>query len=344
MNKSAVVVGLALAAACGAEYVDPTLPDPRLIAGIEQLGPDEGFSFSVNPFDVPPGSEVQDCFFMAVPDINNGEDVWIDHFKLGQRAGSHHLNVFRVKSIVHLDGQPGDIVRGGECRISSNWADWPLVVNSQESKEPVLDWVLPTNVAQRFRPGELLMVQSHYVNADLQITPNGGEFRINFYKSSEAAPQEMGTLFATQQSIRICQSAPVASYIGGCALPGDNDKFLVAANGHFHTRGKRFSVYTWDGLTDEDPLDQDRVYESTNWAEPEMAINMNTPIPGGGGIRWQCEYKWSEPSAGCDVVNGRDPMQANDCCYTFGNTVESSEHCNVFAYYYPKAESDAFCQ
>ena len=38
------------------------------------------------------------------------------------------------------------------------------------------------------------------------------------------------------------------------------------------------------------------------------------------------------------MVDARDPMMANDCCYTFGPTVETSEHCNVFLYYYPKTQ------
>ncbi len=46
---------------------------------------------------------------------------------------------------------------------------------------------------------------------------------------------------------------------------------------------------------------------------------------------------------GCAAVDARDPQQANDCCYTFGPTVETSEHCNVFLYYYPKAEGPASC-
>src|SRR5207248_3155103 len=103
-------------------------PDPAVDA-IEELTPDQGFQVHVAPFAVPAGVEVQDCYFVAVPDINSGADVWIDRFKLAQRPGSHHLNVFRVNTIWDLDGAPGDVVHGGECRVSTNWSDWPLVVN-----------------------------------------------------------------------------------------------------------------------------------------------------------------------------------------------------------------------
>ena len=335
------VVGLL----AGCPPADVMVDDP-LVGGVPELGPAEGFSVHIAPFDVPPGVETQDCYFIEVPDLNAGADIFIDRFTMGQRTGSHHMNVFRVNSIHNLSGQPGDVVRGGECRISVNWSDWPLVVNSQESSvdEPVVDWQLPAGVAQRFHPHELLMVQSHYVNADLQSSPSGGEVRINFYRSTHENPVEMGSLFATQQSIRICEHGPVEQlYTGTCSFPSGADVHIVAANGHFHSRGRTFEMFTWDGLTLDPPPEEALFYRSANWNEPEMAINLDAQVPSGGGVWWNCDYEWQEPLAGCASVNERDPLQANDCCYTFGNSAEDAEHCNAFIYYYPKLESDVFC-
>jgi hypothetical protein len=320
---------------------------PDIVSGVELLTPAEGLSYEINPFEVPPGEEVQDCYFLTFPDLNgDGSDVWVDRFKMGQTTGSHHLNIFRVKTILHLDGGDGDIVRGGECRISVNWADWPLVVNSQESSpdSPIVDWQLPNNVAQRFSPGELLMVQTHYVNADLQPTPGDAHARINFYRSKVAAPIEMGTLFATQQSIRVCQSRPTPEYSGACAFPGDQEIHIAAVNGHFHGRGKTFNVWAWDGINDQTPPDDMHVYLSEHWDEPPMTIGIDEVIPSGGGIWWECAYQWQEPPAGCDAVNAADPQQGGDCCYVFGNNASNAEHCNVFAYYWPKVDNtDIFC-
>jgi hypothetical protein len=327
---------------CPQQHEQPTSP----IGGLEPLSADKGFSYYIPPFEVPPGVEVQDCYFFEVPDLNNGEDVWIDRFQIGQRTGTHHMNVFRVNTIVNLQGQAGDVVRGGECRLSKNWVDWPLVVNSQEAtvEKPVVDWQLPNGVAQRFRPGELLMAQTHYVNADLQETPDGGEVLINFHRADEPEPIEMGTLFATQQAIRICEHGPqVQSYSGACSFPNSEEIHVAAANGHFHGRGVGFSMYAWDGQSLDHPGDDAMFYSSTQWDEPDMAIDLDAVIPAGGGIWWTCDYTWREPSVGCDVVNGRDPTGAGDCCYTFGNSAEEAEHCNVFAYYWPKVESNVFC-
>ena len=114
----------------------------------------EGFQLNVPKFDVAAGDEVQNCYFFAVPGTP-GQDVWINHFKLAANAGTHHVNIFRVKTIVGLGGNPGDVVSSkngvGPCFVSSNWADWPLVVNTQQGGTTV-DWTLPDGVGQRFSP------------------------------------------------------------------------------------------------------------------------------------------------------------------------------------------------
>ena len=152
---------------------------------------------------------------------------------------------------------------------------------------------------------------------------------------------ELGTLFATQQNIRICRSNPAPTYGGGCAMP-QGTHTVAAANGHFHSRGKRFSIFAWDGVSTTRPPDSARFYQSEAWAEPDMATGLNVQLPQGGGIYWTCEYQWSEPADGCAALDEKDPLHANDCCYTFGPKVETSEHCNVFLYYWPKT-ADVTC-
>jgi hypothetical protein len=321
---------------------------------LEELDPSEGLWIRTPEFAVASGEEVQDCYFFEVPDLDGGADLMVDRMTLALNPGSHHLNVFRVRSVLALDpaaGEPvalggvqGRVVRGGECWKSGNWADWPLVTNSQESNltDPVLAWQLPTNVATRFSPGETLMLQIHFVNATTQATPYLGRGGVNLYRSTDGDSMELGTMFATQQSIRICRSNPQPTYMGACALP-EGSFTVAAANGHFHSRGRRFRMFSWDGITTEPPDEEALFYESDNWAEPDMALGMNLPLPPNGGVRWSCDFTWTEPSVGCAALDASDPQQANDCCYRFGPNVESSEHCNVFLYYYPRAEGDVAC-
>jgi len=342
---------LGLVSACPSP--SPGTPD----AGFRDVSLDPtnatGYQFQTPVYTVPEGKEYQDCWFVAMPDLNAGQDYYMDRFRLGALPGTHHVNVFRVKTIVHLDGAPGTMVHGedprtDECFKSGNWSDWPLVVNSQQSDaaNPYYDWHLPGNVAHRFSPGEKLMVQVHYVNASTQDTPANAHVVLDMYRSQAAAPVELGTLFATEQSIRICQSNPNPTYHGTCLFNSGGTN-IVAANGHFHSRGVSFSVYQWDGVSTTQPPPASMFYSSDHWDHPDMHIYSPVLNDATGGVWWTCEFQWMPPdpaAGGCDAVNARDPSTVKDCCYTFGPVVETSEHCNLFLYYYPKvAASDITC-
>lgn len=357
--KSTLLSGLVLAlgGALGCHAAEPVFQPWQL----EELHGTDGFSLRVPQFEVPAGHESQNCYFVRVPDNAAGKDLWIERVVTAINPGSHHVNVFRVKSIIKLDpaqGTPmmlGDfaatVIEGGDdyahnpCWDSANWADWPLVANSQESSpgQNTTDWQLPAGVAIRMQPGEMLMLQTHYVNTSDQPTKYGAKVGINFYNRKDPTPAvEMGSLFATQQNIRICASQPRQTYSGTCRFPGQVT--IAAANGHFHKRGQRFSIYTWDGASIDHPAEQTKFYESLNWNEPPMMTDLDVPAAARTGVWWDCQYQWQKPTFfSCDDVNAKDPLHQNDCCYTFGGITDVGEHCNVFLYYYPKVESDVFC-
>ena len=346
-----VLACLVLLVACG-DNVSPV--EPWILDTVE---PADGVWIRTPEFTVATGTELQDCYFFKIPDTANGADLWVDHTTLALNPGSHHMNVFRVKTIAGLDpanampvdmgGVEGSVIHGADdldCWRSSNWSDWPLVANSQQAAPDAqtLDWQLPRGVAARFSPGELLMLQIHYVNATDQATPWVGRGGINLYRSKDDDTVELGTLFATQQNIRVCESSPTPRYSGACALPAGSHT-IIGANGHFHSRGTQFQMWAWDGMSTTTPDSSQRFYNNVDWNEPTMATNLDVTLQQTGGVWWQCDYQWSPPEVGCDAVNAADKQGANDCCYTFGPKVETSEHCNAFVYYYPKAQGDVSC-
>ena len=120
------------------------------------------------------------------------------------------------------------------------------------------------------------MVQIHYVNATTQKTPAGGRGDVNFYTTTSAPAMEMGTIFATNQNIRVC--------------PGDNDKTfethcrtpmagatIIAANGHFHSRGVEFTMNVVDSQGND--MLPAPFYTSTSWDDPPMARGLGHPHP-----------------------------------------------------------------
>ena len=53
------------------------------------------------------GEESQRCYFLNMPDLNNGQPYFIDRFDIALNDGTHHLNIFRVKTIVKLKAEDG---------------------------------------------------------------------------------------------------------------------------------------------------------------------------------------------------------------------------------------------
>jgi hypothetical protein len=339
---------------------------------LEDLTPEQGLSIRLPMYEIPGGHESQRCYFFQMPDLNNGQPYWMNRFLIAQNPGSHHFNVFRVKTIVppsstdpsaSLDPAKGVPLKIGDidatlvdgtddykhspCWASANWADWPLVTNSQNSDaaNPYTDWPLPDHVAAPFHPGEMIMLQTHYVNATRQPAPYEAHVGLNmyFYKGSDT-PMELGSLFATQQAIRICESNPNPTFSGTCRFP-QGTLTITAANGHFHSRGRKFTMFDWDGQSTTQPPPAMQFYESDRWNDPPMMHGLNVVPPQGGGVWWNCEYQWQPPSEfTCADVNAKDPQQQNDCCYVFGGNTDVGEHCNVFLYYYPRVQStDVFC-
>lgn len=298
--------------------VDVELPDPGPL----------GWQLTTGVFEVPQGEEIQDCYFFEVP---FDDPTFVNRITLAHNDGSHHMNVFRIRTIANLDGAPGDVVKGGECWTSANWKDWPLVANNQSGGVDGEDWQMPSGVALRFEPREKIMLQTHYVNATTQKTPAKAKVVANFYGVEEGAVQnELGTLFATNQNIQVCPGETGKTFESTCKIAQDGPVTVIAANGHFHSRGDKFTMNSWDPVNGIGA----QFYESLTWDDPPFERDLEVKLAQDDGVTWTCEFSAQTTDCG---------DQANGCCFTFGGKVEFQEHCNAFVYYYPKGASDKNC-
>ncbi len=329
---------------------------PSNPATLAPPGAGQGVQMKTPSFVVAAGTEVQNCYFFKVSDLETAaglpadQSIWVSRVQVVETQGSHHMNVFRVRTVVNLDPTMGPVTGlngAGQCFVSSNWADWPLLANTQQAGDE--DWSYPKGVANELSPDEWLMVQTHYVNASTQTTPGGGQVAVNLWTvPADQVTAQLGTLFATDQNIAVCMSNPTPTYSSGCQFNSPTPVTIVGANGHFHSRGTEFDMYTWDGTTTTTPAVADRFYQSLNWSDPPMAHSpaLEVTVPANGGVWYSCAYRWEPPpgSLTCDNLNSVDAMKhpndpQGDCCYTFGPIVEENEHCNAFVYYYPKQDN-----
>jgi hypothetical protein len=348
---------LALASTACTGTVEP--PSPTDEAALAPVPPGQGFQVVTQETEVPQGVERQDCYFFKAGELAQGngmahEPLYLHRVQIGQREGSHHMNIYRVRTIVGLDPANGAFQPAtngtGPCFNSANWADWPLIANTQQ--KGTLDWEYPEGVANVIQPDEWLMVQTHYVNATTQKTPQDyGKVWVNFWTMpKEQMKYELGTIFATKQSVRVCTQNAKPVFDGVCNLQNKEPVRIIGANGHFHSRGKEFRIYNWDGQSNRRPAESQRFYTSLTWDDPPMerSPELDVTVAPGGGVWYTCSYEWQPPPVGCQALDAFDkkkystPDSVLDCCYTFGPQVDLNEHCNAFVYYYPK-QDDVNC-
>jgi len=372
--RSRLLAGVTLAALVllvgnGCSSPPPAPPPNQDPTDPSQLSPPpsgQGVQMLTNAFAVPAGTEIQACYFFKVSDLEQAagmdptQPLEVHRVQIVQKPGSHHMNLFRVRTITGLDPANGAVQVGtngqGACFYSSNWADWPLLANTQDQGDQ--DWSYPDGIANELQPTETLMLQTHYVNAATQQSPDGvGQVGINLWTIDPSqVTSQLGTVFATNQNIRICQHNPTPTFSASCQFNSPQPVTIVGANGHFHSRGKEFDIYSWDGTSTTTPDVSQRFYKSTDWADPPMlhSPGLEQSIVPRGGIWYTCSYQWVDPvvltngEVTCDTLNQLDaaknhtPPSQLDCCYTFGGVVEENEHCNAFVYYYPK-QDDVNC-
>jgi hypothetical protein len=264
-------------------------------------------------FDVAPGTELQHCYYFKLP-----SDVDLDVVKIQVRylQGSHHMNLFQTDRDVptHDEDCPGPVDFSSPTKPDG----YDLIVGSQAT---ALDWQLPQGVAFKLKAKRQLMLQTHYVNASTQKTPlNKGHVKVNLIAEPDKSKitAHMGTMFANNVNIHI-PPHDSREFSTTCGI--DRDVKIAALTGHFHSRGKTFSV----NLAPDGKNPSDEIFRSRAWAEPPFTVlDQPRDLPKGGGLYYTCSFQ-----------------NDTDLDVKFGPKVETNEHCNLFAYFYPWEDSHA---
>jgi hypothetical protein len=298
---------IATAASCD-DAVEPT-PDPNEIPGFTV--PAHGVQLSTPLFDVPAGTERQHCYWFKLP---SDVDLDVVKFEVRYLKGSHHMNLFQTDKDFP-DGD-GDCLKGVFSPMGTN--GYNLIVGSQSES---MDWTLPPGVAFKLKAHRQLMLQTHYVNASTQGTPSGkGKVKVNLVAEPDPSKitAHMGTVFANNVNIKL-PPHETSSFTTSCAMPSDVK--VAAVTGHFHSRGKTFSV----NLCPDGTTAQDEIYRSRAWDEPPFKVlDPPSALPKDGALQYTCEFQ-----------------NSTDAPIVFGPEVEKNEHCNLFAYVYPWESSEA---
>lgn len=283
--------------ACGTEDGAPA--DVLLAAPPEGAG----LQLAMNE-TLAPGEEATYCQAFVMPDDGRYEVAKFEH---RYSEGSHHMLVFRTDLTAD---EATDMMQPYDCETINFTFPVAYAAQSAEGEQ-----AFPDGVALFFEPGEVLLVQSHYLNATTEQLDT--EVRVNLWKSASPAEIEAGTLFFYDWAIVVPPGESTARM--HCIIP--EDITLVFAMSHMHRRGVGYD--SW--LVDADaPRPEGSLYATTAWEEVQPTqYEPGVEVRAGQAIDYECRYRNEE---GRTIIEGPSAVD-NEMCMFVGT-------------YYPKLTPD----
>ena len=260
---------------------------------------------------VPAGTETLKCIYGAFP-TNRGV-IAVPSAESHFTPGSHHLLAYRsdLKSIPV--GQTGV----WDCSDGS----WVLHQRGSyyEAQQPDAHRELPAGVAHEFQPGEVIILQAHYVNTKNVELSAHVELTLHTIDVGEVE-QEAGSLIFSDSNILVPPHSR-ARVTMTCPIARDINPALLWS--HMHKRGVHFEATT-DDESAADVLGM--LYESNDWSEPQPR-----EFPSEGVVL----HAGSHITFSCDFEN-----DGNDT-FVYGNSAEDNEMCILHGMYWPRMPSNA---
>lgn len=257
---------------------------------------------------IEPGQEIEYCQYLVID-----EDVDVGQFEHRYSPGSHHLLLYLTTLA------PEDIV-GDEARFDcSGRGDLALggIAYAAQIPEGVTDF--PAGVAMRFHRGQVVLMQTHYLNATAAALD--ADVRLNLRATTVPVEQEAGTLFFYDYSIFLPPHAKATAKMR-CELGADIE--VSFAMSHMHRRGVGYrSRLTGPGMAE--PLS---LYETDQWEGVEPLV-LDPPLSARSGqvVEFECDF---DNQSAETIVEGP--------------SASKNEMCMFVATYWPRLElADELC-
>ncbi len=302
-----LIAGLLAHTLCASARADLLTPLAPVATPFKMKKPHPGMQMIVGPVAVPHSSEITQCTYFKNP---AKRDMAVNRVRIQVAGGSHHIHLYRPidPTLSVPDGHE-------TCNFALNFDVWQLILASQNL---LLDWKLPRGVAFQFRAGEQLLAQTHFVDNGLLSTPQDGWAGFNLYAMpAHKVKSYAGAFFGQDRDVHVPPHS-AATATTRCVFP--RPVKLLALTGHYHFRGKEFTVNTWDGQTAGDQL-----YKFDGYTEPVFERYSGKFQPEVQGLEWTCSYE-----------------NDTDQDFTFGPFTDQNEHCNLFGFYYPAVGDHEF--
>ncbi|HEX4337635.1 MAG TPA: hypothetical protein VH062_17095 [Polyangiaceae bacterium] len=260
---------------------------------------------------VQPGGESLMCIYAQMP-TDRGV-IAVPSAESTFTPGSHHLLAYRSDLTAIPAGQAGTVW---------NCEDGTWMVHERgsyyEAQEPMSRRDLPPGVAHRFQPGEVVIIQTHYINPNTDPLDAHAKLTLHTVDVS-TVPNEAGSIIFTDANISVPPGGKARSTMT-CTLPSDIYPALLWS--HMHKQGINFVATTDDAAA---AASLGTLYAETEWDEPHPRTYPYDPpvmLHANSHITFSCDY-----------------ANPNSYTLTFGQSAETNEMCILHGMYWPRMSS-----
>jgi hypothetical protein len=262
---------------------------------------------------VPAGKELLECEYVAMP--SDRGTIAVPSAESHFTPGSHHLLAYRTD----LTTLPTDQVGVWDC-TNGGWAQHDRG-SYYEAQQPDSHRELPPGVAHEFKPGEVLLLQSHYVNTTDADVDAHVVLTLHTVDISTIT-QEAGSIIFSNANISIAPHSKLRVTMT-CPIPSDFHPAELWS--HMHKDAVNFVANTSD--TTQAAVLGDSLYQESDWSEPQPRMYPYDPpvtLHAGSTVTFSCDFD-----------------NETDNTITYGDSALTNEMCILHGMYWPRMASSA---
>jgi hypothetical protein len=311
-GSSATIAGTGSSSSAGAGGASAGVAGASAAAGSGSAGQpaasglaDVTFMYDVH---VPAGAELLECEYATLP-ADRGT-IAVSSAESHYTPGSHHMEAFRTDLTTIPADQPGL----WDCN-EGNWFQHNRGVY-YEAQQPDSHRELPAGVAHEFKPGEIVLLQSHYVNTTAADLEAHVVFTLHTIDMKDVKFEAGSILFANTN----ISLAPHSKARVTMTCPLSQDMHPAELWSHMHKQGTDFLATTSD--TTAAAALGDALYHESNWSEPQPRMypyDPPTTLHAGTSITFSCDFD-----------------NETDRTITYGDSALTSEMCIFHGMYWPR--------
>lgn len=272
--------------------------------GDDEAPPPITFEMTVS---VAPGQELHACQFVRMPET--GGEIFVSGGTYEATSGTHHFLLSRTAPDMPEKpmGQPIDCNEGdGVMQYERGF-----VSGGQLERDTA---ELPFGLALPFAPGEVLMMQSHIVNASAEEANASVKVELTRARP-EWVEHRVGTFRFYNPFIHVPANGTSTAAMR-CHIHADVQ--MLTAGGHMHARGVGYRAFV--DMPGSAPA-VEPFYTTNEWQHPDYHVGV-VDLPAGSAVRFACDY-----------------ANASDRAAFQGRSVDD-EMCMLSAFYYPAQDFD----